>query len=62
MTDNEKRAHDLTIFTLDIRARNGQGIKFPDDYVEIYHQILPKIEESFPPDSANNPQSVSQQS
>ena len=57
MTDNEKRAHDLTLLYLQesfrvkfIAAdRSGETIplEFVDSYAELYPKILEKINEKF---------------
>lgn len=56
MTDNEKRAHDLTLLYLQeifrikfISATPGDTVplEFIDKYAEIYPEILKKINEKF---------------
>jgi hypothetical protein len=57
MTDNEKRAHDLTllylqeIFRIKFIAADRSGetvpLEFIDSYAELYPKILEKINEKF---------------
>ena len=57
MTDNEKRAHDLTllylqeIFRIKLIAADSSGdtvpLEFVDKYAELYPKILEKINEKF---------------
>lgn len=61
MTDNERRTHDLTLLALEFRANNTKSLNLPDDYVELYELLLPKIEKAFPSHAAKSSQSDSHQ-